>query len=28
LGKEKEENKVRTWDKDKYGVPVIHFKAQ
>jgi len=23
LGKEKEENKVRTWDEDKSGLPVI-----
>ena len=23
LGKEKEKNKVRTWDKEKYGQPVL-----
>lgn len=28
LGKEKEANKVRTWDQDKYGAPIIQFKTQ
>jgi len=28
LGKEKEDNKVRTWDSDKSGMPVIQFKNQ
>ena len=26
LGKEKEKNKVRTWDKEKYGPALIQFK--
>lgn len=27
LGKEKEENKVRTWDTEKYGPPLVSFKG-
>ena len=26
LGKEKEKNKVRTWDKEKYGPALVQFK--
>lgn len=26
LGKEKDKNKVRTWDKEKYGPPLVQFK--
>lgn len=26
LGKEKEDNKVRTWDTEKYGPPLVSFK--
>ena len=26
LGKEKDKNKVRTWDKEKYGPALVQFK--
>ena len=26
LGKDKEKNKVRTWDKEKYGPALVQFK--
>ena len=26
LGKDKDQNKVRTWDKEKYGPALVQFK--
>ena len=28
IGKEKDEKKVRSWDEEKYGPPIVQFKDQ